>query len=272
MDPADDAERNDAEPPDTGPELVGPGPDASRTTDPPPLVTPGIDRHAPNPRRALPFLIVPIVIMIVMTNLGHAFFPTLVSGSPGLLLLLNSQNRYLALTTNNLEPLAYYGIASFRLLLPDPFFFLLGWWYGDRAITWIETRSATYGSGIRQLERAFSRAGAALVLTIPNNPVCLLAGAARMSPLLFAALNVVGTFGRLFIIRWLGDIFSGPIETLTNWIGQYRIPLTVVSMSIVAIIMIRDYRSGSGQIEEILELEDEIEEDYGSAHPGEEEP
>jgi membrane protein DedA with SNARE-associated domain len=217
-----------------------------------------IDRRAPDPRRTLPLLIGPIIVMIVMTNLGNIFFAQLVNDRAGLLLLLNSQNRYLALATNHLDPLPYYGIGMFRLLLPDPFFYLLGFWYGESVLSWVESKSETYGGTLRMLETWFDKASWVIVAVFPNNYVCLIAGTARMSPILFAILDVVGTAGRLVLFRIFGQAFADQLDSITTFIGNYRWPLTALSFALVAIVVIRDYRAGTGQIEQLRDLEEEI--------------
>jgi membrane protein DedA with SNARE-associated domain len=224
-------------------------------------VAPAAPVRTPPPARVLPFLVLPIIGLIVATNIGHALSPTLITEKPALMLALNSQNRYLLLAGQNLDNPAYFGIAMPRLLIADPFFYLLGYWYGDRALRWIETKSPTYGTSIRYLEKAFAKASWPLVVALPNNPVCLLAGTARMAPALFIVLNLVGTFGRLVIIRILGDIFSGPVDWLLGVITTYRIPLTIISVAVVAFIVLNDWRSGRGQIEQLLDLEHDLEHD-----------
>ena len=52
---------------------------------------------------------------------------------------MNARNRNLILVTNQLDAVSYYGVATVRLLLSDPLFFLIGYWYGDTALTWMET-------------------------------------------------------------------------------------------------------------------------------------
>jgi len=243
-----------------------------RAEEPPeeqPAPRAGIAADAPNPRKALPFLIVPIIAMVAMNYIGNAIGPSLVVEKPALLLALNSTNKWLFLAGNQLDLLPYYLIGTLRLLAPDPLFYLIGYWYGDAALRWIERKSPTYGVGIRQLEHGFEKASWLFVITIPNNPVCLLAGAARMRPIVFAVLNVVGTVGRLFLIRWLGDIFSGPVDWLLGKIAEYRIPLTVISIGIVAIIVFRDWRAGTGQIDQLRELGDEIEDEYDAEQDAE---
>ena len=64
-------------------------------------------------------------------------------------------NRNLILVTNNLDAVSYYVVGTLRLLLADPLFFLLGHWYGDTAIEWMERRTKTFGQMLRQMEGWF---------------------------------------------------------------------------------------------------------------------
>ena len=105
----------------------------------------------------------------------------------------------LALTTNQLDAWSYYSIASARLLASDPLFYLLGLWYGDSAITWMEKRTQTWGQMLRQLEGWFSKAAYPIVFLAPNNYICMFAGASGMRPSLFIGLNVAGILAALQI-------------------------------------------------------------------------
>ena len=163
------------------------------------------------PRRGpLALLIAPIVVMIACGYVADALWPTLVEEHPLWLLGLSARNRYAVLVVNRVDLWAYYLWGTLRLLLPDPFFFALGWFYGPAALRWMEQRTPTVGTMMRRVESWFGRWGHPLVVLIPNNYVCLIAGAARMSPVLFAFLNVTGTVGRLALLQVVGDVFSGP--------------------------------------------------------------
>ena len=47
---------------------------------------------------------------------------------------MNARNRNLILVTNQLDAVSYYVVGTLRLLLSDPLFFLIGYWYGDTAL------------------------------------------------------------------------------------------------------------------------------------------
>lgn len=235
----------------------------NETSDDPDWDEPAV-HHPGHPERALSrtkltLVIIPIAIMVTATQVANALWATLVNDHPELLISLSSLNRYLVAVVNKINPVAYYVIGSLRLLAPDPFFYILGYCYGDRAILWMEHRTPTFGKMMRSLERLFAKGGHILVLTLPNNYVCLIAGAAEMPILTFIVLDVVGTIGRLALLSWLGDIFSGPINRVLELVAQYRIPLLVISIAIVAFTVVREYRAGTTDIQQLIELEEELE-------------
>jgi len=209
-------------------------------------------------RHRAALVIVPIILLIAGNNLGNAFFPTLVTEHPLWLIALSPSNRNFVLVANRIDPVSYYWVGTVRLLTPDPLFFLLGRWYGETAITWMETRTPTYGKLMRTLERWFVKASWPLVVIMPNNPVCLLAGAAGMSVALFITLDFVGTIGRLILLHILGDIFTKPINWLIALIADYRWPLLAITVAVVGFTVFREWRSGTSEIEQLLELEEEL--------------
>jgi membrane protein DedA with SNARE-associated domain len=213
-------------------------------------------------RRRAALVITPIIVLVACSNLGNAFFPTLVTEHPLALIALAPTNRNFVLVASRVDPVSYYGVGFLRLLAPDPFFFILGRWYGESAISWMERRTPTFGQIMRTLERWFAKARLPLVTAVPNNPVCLLAGAAAMSVALFVVLDIVGTIGRLVLLRIVGDIFATPIAWFVNLVSQYRLPLLALTVTIVAVTSIREWRAGTSEIEQLLELEVEMETDY----------
>lgn len=206
-------------------------------------------------------LVGPLVVLVIASYVGDALAPTLVDKHPLLLIALNARNRNLVLVTNELDALSYYLVGTVRLLLADPLFYLIGYFYGDAAVRWAEKRSRTFGGLLRSVERFFEKASYPLVLLAPNNPICLFAGASGMSPAVFLALNITGTLGRLILIRWVGDVFSAPLDALVDFIREYRLPLTAVTVTITAFLMWSESRGeGESELEALIRLEEELEE------------
>ena len=61
----------------------------------------------------------------------------------------------------------------------------------------------------------------------------------------FFITNVTGTIARLYLIRRLGEAFERPIDDVLDFIARYRAPLLVVSITVFAVMMVRELRQGS---------------------------
>jgi membrane protein DedA with SNARE-associated domain len=204
-------------------------------------------------------LAVPIAALIVMNNLGTALTTEWAERHPLALIALNSQNRTLILTTNQLDAWSYYLVGSIRLLVADPFFFLIGHWYGDTALRWLEGRTKSFGQLLRQWEGFFSKAAYPLIFVAPNNPLCLLAGASGMSVTGFLLTNVAGTVTRLYLIRRLGNTFEEPLDDVLGFMRDNRMPLLVLSIALAAFFLVSELRTGRTGLEELEELVEEDE-------------
>jgi membrane protein DedA with SNARE-associated domain len=223
----------------------------------------------PRPSRTTLILIVaPLVVLTIGAYVGDAMMPYLVDNNPLLLIALNARNRNLILVTNQLDPLSYYVVGTVRLLLSDPLFYLLGWYYGDAAVRWAERNTNSLGDILRWVEKHFRRWGVPLVFAMPNNFICLFAGAAAMRPVVFITANVSGTIVRLYLIRVLGETFSGPLDWILDFIRQYRGPLLVVSFALVAFTIFSERKKGGGELTGLAHLPDQMDGDEGRGEPG----
>jgi membrane protein DedA with SNARE-associated domain len=224
-----------------------------------PQTEPAPERRRPS-RRAITLLSIPLVALVIMSYVGDALAPTLVDTHPAWLLALTSRTRNLALVTNDLDPWTYYSIGLARLLVSDPLFFLLGYWYGDAAVQWMERRTKTWGDLLRQIERFFGKAAYPLIFTAPNNYICLFAGAAGMPLRAFFAVNIAGTIFRLWIVRRFGEVFEAPIDDLVGWIGDNRLVLLAVTVTLVLVSIALEARRGETEVTSLAHLDDELEE------------
>ncbi|MGH9135695.1 MAG: DedA family protein [Acidimicrobiales bacterium] len=219
-----------------------------------------IARRRPS-RRALTIVVVAVGILFAAANTGIVFLTTWAEDNPLPLIALNSGNRVLLATTNQLDAFTYYTVGSLRLLVSDPLFFLLGYWYGDSAVKWVERRSPSYGELLRTAEGWFGKAAYPLVFIAPNNYICLFAGAAGMKLRGFVITNVLGTFTRLYLIRRFGEAFEAPIDEVLAFFARYRLPLFLASLVGVVGYVLYEYRRGKGDLAAIRDLEHELEEE-----------
>ena len=207
------------------------------------------------PRRAVVRVIIGLVILSQGSALiGDLALAEFVDRQPAWLIALNPRNRNLVLATNQLDAATFYTIGFLRLVASDPLYYLLGFWYGDRAINWIERRSRTYGPFVREGESFFRKASYPLIFISPNNIICALSAATGVRLRTFIFLNITGTIARLVLIRQVGEVFESPIRGVVDFIGQYRVPILILSAIAVAWTVFGEFRGNNSQIRSLNEL------------------
>ncbi len=227
-----------------------------------------VERGKP-PRKWILRTIIGLVILSQgAALLGDLFLAGIVDRNPGLLIALNPRNRNLALATNQLSAGVYYTIGFARLVASDPLYYLLGYWYGERALAWTERRSRTYGPLVRDGERLFRGAAYPMIFIAPNNIICAMAAATGVRLSTFITLNLTGTVFRLIVVRQLGEIFSSPIQAVIGFIADYRIPLLILSAIGVAWTVFGEFRQKDSELETLLAIASEDDEgDDSQAEP-----
>ncbi len=220
--------------------------------------------HQTHPRWLLPTLTGAIIALVVASNMGNMVWASWVEDRPLGLIALNSSNKYLLITSISLELVPMVIVGTLRLLAPDPIFFAMGWLYGDRALHWARR---TFPASSQLLDYADSdprvvhRALNVLVVVAPNNLVCLIAGVARFPIRRFIVLNVIGTVGRILLMRWIGLIFEDQIEDVLDVVNRYQTWLLWGSIAAVIGIVVWQALSDRGLVGGIEELEEELGDD-----------
>jgi membrane protein DedA with SNARE-associated domain len=221
-------------------------------------------QHVDHPRWVIVALVVPIVALVVANNVGAVLFTSsLHKGGlvehPLRILALNSTNKILLATGFQTEWPWYTIVPTLRLLAPDPLFYLLGYLFRGPALRWC---SKVY-PGSHRLFQTFEqqdRTGMhrmldALVLIMPNNPVCLLAGVAGMPVKRFVVLNLVGTLGRVLLFRWLSFVFEEQIVRIMNLLADYQKWAILVTVVVVVIAFAAQARRFVSSTEELADEE-----------------
>lgn len=183
--------------------------------------------------RRLALLLVPFVLEIGGNIVGSAVAPALLVRAPMVLIAISPLIRHLVMASPSLTDAQYYGAGATSLLITDPFLYVLGRDYGEVAFAWMERRAGVAARLLRTLERWFRRAGWLLVLWSPGPFVSALAGAHRMNPLLFAALDLIHTAALTYAARRFGAAFTKPIEDVLTYIRAHVWQLTLLTMSLV---------------------------------------
>ncbi len=165
-----------------------------------------------------------VAALVVASNVGTVLAATLVSDHPGVLLALSSRIRHLLLAVAaGIDPGAYFGIGFVRLALPAVAFYLLGLWYGEAGLRWLERQAGGKPASIRWVEQGFARARFPLIVLMPgSNLVCLLSGSAKIRARTFATALGLGITLRLGVFWFLGKALEAPLGVVLDFIQRYQ--------------------------------------------------
>lgn len=210
-------------------------------------------------RKRLYLILAPIVALTALAYVGDILAAGLVERHPLWLIMLNTRKRYLALVVPHTDPFSFYAVGTFRQVMSDPLFYLLGRWYGDAGVRWLERKLGESGSMVRWMEKGYAKAAWPMVAIFPNAMICMLAGASGMSPMLFLVLNVGGTLASMVVLRTFGNIFEEPLKDFTGFIDQYRWWLIGVSAVLVVLSIVMQRKEGTSELESPADLADELE-------------
>jgi uncharacterized membrane protein YdjX (TVP38/TMEM64 family) len=162
-------------------------------------------------------------MLFVIGTIGSNIGPALVDENPTLVISLSSRNRNLFGSVPYIDPLAYSLIGFVRVLVAGVALYLVGRWYGARALSWVEGNMGELPAIYRWTERAVDRFGWLALVAMPgSNIVCLLVGHRRMKPTPFLILISLGIVIKLIVLWVGGKIFEDQIRTFLEAIERYQ--------------------------------------------------
>lgn len=164
----------------------------------------------------------------MLVGLGYVaqiFFARIIASSPSSLIGLSSRIRYLLLSvTADINPVAYSIIGFIRLAIAATLCYVLGYFYGDRAMAWFSRQlEGQEPITFRWLKVVAARAGWVLALLFPgSNIACALVGMHRMPPRRFAVLISIGIAFRLAWVWAAARHFDTELKKVLHWIEKYQ--------------------------------------------------
>ena len=163
--------------------------------------------------------------------------PELLKNHPLTLMALSPRYRYMVIASPKVDLLPFMGIGVIRLLASDPIYFMLGWIYGDRAISFFE--DALGKPAMDSTRNFFVKAGTVMALFFAGPIICVLAGAARLNPKRFFSLDVIGTIAVVASLRLFSKQIEGPINSFLSFNAKYSKWLLVLTVTTTIIIVLR---------------------------------
>lgn len=163
------------------------------------------------------------MFLFVIGTLGTNIGPAMVDERPLLVLVLSSRNRNLFGSIPYVDASTFFLVGFLRLFVAAVALFLVGRWYGERALRWTEAQVGEMPRVYRWTESATRRAGWIAVLLMPgSNIVCLLVGHLKMAPRRFVALASGGIAVRLAVLWLGGKQVEDQIKSVVGWINRYQ--------------------------------------------------
>ena len=206
-------------------------------------------------RRKLQLLVGAIIVVFAAGLTAFAFAAPLATNHPLLLITLDSRNRYLILA-REVDVVPFFVIGVLRRVATDPLYWLLGYWYGERAIRWLETKGG-WGPLAPMVEKVFAKAAYPMVFLFPGQIVCALAGATGMPIWAFLAVNVSGTITMVTVLRITGDVFGGSVDAVLGFMGRHALVITIVTLSLAVLSLVLN--RVTSEIPSVDELEPDAE-------------
>ena len=181
-------------------------------------------------------------MLFVIGTVGSNIGPALVDEKPRLILMLSSRNRNLFGSVPYIDLASYISIGFVRILIAGIALYLVGRWYGTKALGWVEGNMGELPAIYKWTEKAVDRAGPAILVLMPgSNIVCLLLGHRRMPPKKFVPLLMIGIAFKLAILWQGGRIFEEQIKSFLEWIEKYQ---WYVVVGLFAISFLQSARKG----------------------------
>lgn len=203
-------------------------------------------------------LAVPIALFTISGYVGNALAPTLAHDAPVALLVLNPRLRWLFLTSAKVDTLWFFLIPLVRASVVLSVYFLLGRWFGDGALRWLEARSGNAMRPMLWIERKFHRARVPITFFFPGTIAGMLAGADGMTAPLFFGVALSSIALRVWAVRSLADLFRGTLLQVLDWVGANQVWLTLASIGSVVGWVWWSNRHGIEPIENLEDLVSDI--------------
>lgn len=183
----------------------------------------GLPSHRRYPACVRKAVVALVSVLFAAGTIGTNIGPALVDDHPLLVLLLSSRNRNLIGSIPYVGAPTFFLVGFCRLLLAAVALFLIGRWYGERALRWTESQVGEMPAIYHWTERVTRRAGWVAVFVAPgSNIVCLLVGHMKMLPRQFIAVASAGIAARLVVLWFGGKAVEDQIESVISWINRYQ--------------------------------------------------
>jgi membrane protein DedA with SNARE-associated domain len=189
---------------------------------------------------------------------ARSFGLILARDHPLVLLALEGRTRNIFLVADKAVAVQLVLIAAASRFCEHFLYYLLGRWAGEPALQRLHQRAGRTARLVRRGEQMFARGGNLAVLVMSNRPVCVLAGAAMMSPVRFIALHLPGTVVRVWIAVHFARASSSFVKPWVLRLEGHAATITIATAAVTVVSIIALAYAGSrraqGSKKDVLEV------------------
>ena len=188
--------------------------------------------------KALPYVLFGIVALLtVVGTITGGAAPELLEKHPLLLVLGAPRYRWIVLVAPKVNAFVLILVSWLRLLLSDPVYFLIGWYYGDKAMIFFE--SLLGKQTMDSTRRFFQRATWVLSAFAAGPVICAIAGLARVKPKRFYTLDIIGTRIIAILLRLFAEALKEPLQSLIDFNKKYSRWLLIITVGVMVVALVR---------------------------------
>lgn len=204
-----------------------------------PLDAPPVPRHGP-------VWVVLFVALVICTNIANATWAKLDDEHPLRLLALSARNRNLVFTVPFVDsPVSWALVGAVRLAAAAVVCHMIGRCYGDRALRWFWRFLGMPQEQVRTFEQQVAKAEWIIVpWFVGSNIVWALTGAAATTWRRLVPMFAVGVAARFALLWWLSKAFESEVRSVVGWTNRYQLWIILVSIVLVVVVNLRNFRRG----------------------------
>lgn len=189
---------------------------------------------------ALACLVVPQGVVLAVQGVA----PLLLREAPLVLLALHPLGPWSYLVSTRTGVAAFLAIVIAVRAVPCCGGYLVGRWYGTRALRWLSRRPRTRRV-THTVQRLSLRFGSVLLVLWPGATSSILAGANGVSVRRFVPLALTGLVLAALLTRLLAAAASGPLTAAAAVLDRWAVPAGLVLFALVALSQLRPGQRGA---------------------------
>ncbi len=167
----------------------------------------------------------------------QAVAPLLLREAPFALLALHPYEPWSVLVAGRTDVVPFVAVVVLVRAVPCCGDYLVGRWYGPRALGWLSRRGP--GRLVGAAQRLSARGGGVLLVLYPGATASVLAGANDLPVRRFVPLMLAGIGLGALVSRLLAAAVPGPVTAVATFVDRYALAVGAALLAVVVLVSVR---------------------------------